>query len=285
MPYATLGGITFERLISPQSLRITQAEKYATIPLAGGRPTLQRIGTELTTIDFTIRFNRQFCDVAAELEKIRAARAGAEVLTYTTGEGEILGDYVITQVSQTRNDVAPGGQLINVECDISLLEYYNQDEAGKIESDANAKAFANDRRKVVPVQPTKQQPTAAAEVSANARTSAAQVTGAAENSKKAAQGAETASRLHRAQQQVESARAKVQAVIDRLQSDATLAAKAPQMLAAAQTAAGYIPDVLVAIVSGDAQGALAACDALGVLVADMVRKGIGIETDLLKRKP
>jgi phage protein U len=284
MAYATLGDITFDRLYSPTALRITQAEKYAVIPLATGKPRIQRIGAELDTLDLSIRVNRQFCDVTSELEKIRAARAGALVLPFTTGEGEFLGNYIITQVNQARTDIAPNGVLIEVVLDISLLEYNNADEGDRVQADAQRRAFANDVRKVVPVLPVKAVSSNAALISAQSRWSAASVNVAARDAKKAAQGAETVSRLKRAKQQVEAARDKVQTVIDKLQQDAALAAKAPQMLAAAQTALNYIPEVLAAIVSGDAQGALSAINALGVLVANMVAKGVNIETDLLKRK-
>lgn len=283
--YAQLGNIVFERLVSPDSLQFRQTEKYSVIALATGKPRLQRVGTELDEVSFTIRFHASFCVPADQLEALRAARQNAEILPFTTGVGELLGRYVISQIGTTRTQLGPNGELIEATADVTLLEFYDPNEQATDEAEAQRRAFANDRRKVVPVQPIAARPLPSAVVSQEARASVSHNAQAITEAKKAqASTAETASRLRRAQQQIEAARDNVDRVIGILQDQIALANAAPEMLGAAQAAAAYIPTVLQAIASGDAAGAFSNTTALGALLDSMVRKGINIETGILQRK-
>lgn len=284
MAYATLGAIKFEGLLSPESLRSSQSEKYAVIALAGGKPRLQRIGSELDEVSFSIRLNRQFCDPIEQLEALRSYRQNGEILPLATGGGELLGNFVITQVSTQRTQLDHLGGLVEAMVDVTLMEYYDPNEQGTDEAAAQAKAFANDRRKVVPVVPFLSPPQPGAVVSQNARASVSLNTSAATLTKSAASGTPDAlSKLRRAKEQIEAARDKVQAVINDLQSNIALAAKAPEMLAAAQGALVAIPAILDAIAAGNAGAAFAGTTDLGALLSKMVRTAINIETDLLKR--
>lgn len=282
---ATLGSIIFTVVNSPDSVSVQSGEKYALVNLATGKPRLQRIGSELTEISYSAKLHRAITDPAGELEKLYNARTAGTVLPFTSGDGTFHGNYVVTNVTENWSQLGTNGEIIEAGITVNLMEYYDPNEIGTLEADSRNKAFANDTQKVVAVNTL---PTAAPPaniVSQSSRAAGGHNQAALDAAKKAASNpAETASALIRAKQMVDKAQEDVAAVVTTLQENAALAAKAPEMLQAAQTAAGYIPTVLAAILAGDPGVVTANVQALGVLLSDMVSKGIQIELDIAKRK-
>lgn len=286
MAYATFGPITFQGLLTPDSIRYTEAAKYGDVALATGRPRLQHVGDELTEVGFTMHLHRQFVDVPTVVGQLRQAKEAAIILPLTDGAGQLLGRYVITQLGINEIQWAPDGALIEAMVDVTAREFYDPNANETAQQGAEDAAFANDRRKVVPVRPVAALPGRPSTItSASARDAQSRAVAAQAQIKRAQADTTTAaSRLRKAKEQIEAAQASVEKVISNLQTYVNLAQTAPQMLAAAQQAAGAIPAVIQAIISGDAGNAFAGVQGLGTLFSDMVTKGTNIENQISLRR-
>jgi len=122
MAYATLGSIRFEGLKSFSELSETKSANYAQIPVIGGKPVLQRIGTDLAEITLGITFHRGFCDPDTEIAALESLRVSGEILPLTTGAGETLGNFVIRSISRDLVQTHTDGTTWEARLSLSLLE-------------------------------------------------------------------------------------------------------------------------------------------------------------------
>ena len=283
--YATLGNIEFKGLYTPVSIGDNTSEKYAIIPMATGKPTIQRIGSELKEVSLVVRLHTQWCTIQDELDNISLAMENATVMPFVTGSGDFIGNFLIIGRRLSRETTDANGAIIDCNVDLQLLEYNTADlEQNLVDQSAKA-AFANDTGKAVQIATIAPKPLPNAVVSLNARGSVGANNAAKEAASKAVVNpAESVGQLFRAKQQIEKAKTKVDTVISTLQNNVALLNKAPEMLLAAQNALAFIPAILTTIASGNPTAVNADLSALGDLLTVMVTKGIAIENELLNRK-
>ncbi len=88
-----------------------------------GKPVLQDAGQENDRRTFRFFFDETFCDVAAQYEKLRAARASREALPLVHGNGAYLGKrYVVQSVRITHKKATPSGAPVRIEGELELIE-------------------------------------------------------------------------------------------------------------------------------------------------------------------
>lgn len=277
--------IVLTGLYAPQSLRRSVEAKYAEISIATGKPRLQRVGTALIEYTLPVRLNRQFCNPQEILTAIEDANNAGTVLPLTTSEGSYLGQYVVTAVSTSTTDTTATGEVIEIALDITLREYYDPDPGATAASLSRSKAFANDPSKVMPVQPFAVPITPPASISQNARLSLSYNTGAVEKMKEAeADAARQKSLMAQAKQKVEQAAQRVQTVVEQLQQYTTLAAAAPSMIAAAQSAASLLSGTITALGAGNLGAALANAQTVDNSLITMINAGLPLETMVVSRR-
>jgi len=120
---AQLGDIQFETLKTPSSWSESHEATYGEIPHVGGKPSIQKTGEALASIDLSIRFLVEFCDPSEEVEKLKQAKTTGEVLPFITGTGVMMGRFVIKSLGVQVEKMSAEGELIAVRVDISLTEY------------------------------------------------------------------------------------------------------------------------------------------------------------------
>ena len=121
--YAQLGEIKFEGLTAPHSWSESHAAKFGEIPHIGTKPSLQHTADELSTIDLEIRLSEDFCDPAESLDLLKRAKSTAEILPFITGEGVLVGKFVITTLDVQPRRTSAEGKLKSVNISIALKEY------------------------------------------------------------------------------------------------------------------------------------------------------------------
>lgn len=128
--YYQLGeNIIFRALIGPSSLTQDEPENYAQHDTINSTPRLQKIGTGLRTINLNIKFNGAFCTPEEQLDLIRSAKKGGEVLSFIDGNGLFIGDFVITKLNFVVNKTDIKGSIWDTDAAIELLEYFDPNNA------------------------------------------------------------------------------------------------------------------------------------------------------------
>ncbi len=120
--FAQLGQYKFEGLKSPTSFNESFAVKYGRIPRINRKDDIQSTGEELAEVELAMTYSNDFCDPAVEIEALKASARAREVNTLIMGDGTIIGDFVITAISQTNERFSPNGALESASLGVSLLE-------------------------------------------------------------------------------------------------------------------------------------------------------------------
>lgn len=120
--FAQLGGHIFKGLKTPTTYSDTEAVKYGQIPRINSKPAIQPTGAELKEIRLSIIYSVDFCEPAAEIEGLKKSMRDFEVLNYITGEGQIVGKYVITSIETTTQRCDANGRVELAAVNINLTE-------------------------------------------------------------------------------------------------------------------------------------------------------------------
>lgn len=120
--FAQLGDHIFQGLKTPSSYSDNEAVKYGQIPRVNDKPAIQPTGAELKEIRLSIVYSVDFCEPTTEIEALKKSMREFEVLTYITGEGQIIGKYVITSVDTTTQRCSATGRVELATVNINLLE-------------------------------------------------------------------------------------------------------------------------------------------------------------------
>lgn len=140
--YAQLGTIIFENLKSPKDFEQRSAVNYAEHALIDGKPRLQRTGTDLERLKFSMDLHYTFCDVQGEIDALHDAMNAGDVLPLITGYGMYVGDFVITNLSRELKHATPNGFLIAASVEVSLSEFVEGDKLGNLADAAVQGGFA-----------------------------------------------------------------------------------------------------------------------------------------------
>jgi phage protein U len=281
-----LGDIQFEGLRGLDSLSKTREAVYAELPLMSGKPRLQRTGTALQTVSVSVSLHAAFTDPAADIAALDAYREAGEVLPLITGEGEVVGDFVIISIEETVTQTTPTGRTISAQVTMSLKEYNDPNKSVTLAQAAQSAAFAVGADKVVPVRlvrpPVTEMSVTSQQVEAG---NAASRDSIATLRKAPLNTPQQASLLVRAKKVLEAAEAAYKSAKDAVSASANLAAKAPQLSAQLDGVLAVVTTLAAQIASGNVANALTAADALEAALpglADAVRP---LNAILMTRQP
>lgn len=121
--FAQLGTHVFKGLKAPGSWSETHGIKVGRIPHVNTKDALQKTGDELTEISLTVRFESVFCEPAGEVAALKKSMTVGEVLPFISGQGDIIGNFIITAVDVTNEAYTPAGILETATVSVKLLEY------------------------------------------------------------------------------------------------------------------------------------------------------------------
>lgn len=141
--YAQLGTIQFTPIKGFSSIAATRETNLVEHALIEGKPKLQRVGTNLTTLEISILFDAGFCDPQTEIDALNNSRESAEVMPLVMGDGLFVGSFVIKAVSENQLNHTKEGTLTQAEVTVSLVEFAGAQTAEAASSSAIAAAFAN----------------------------------------------------------------------------------------------------------------------------------------------
>lgn len=141
--FAQLGNIVFKGLNGFTGLGFTGGEaKFAEISLINSKSLLQHVGFGLNEINVEILLEASFCNPSSQLKALLRFRDDAAILPFLLGNGDLLGQMVITNCSREIITAFSDGTPKSIQVSLSLKEYFDVDPLEQKKLEANAKAFA-----------------------------------------------------------------------------------------------------------------------------------------------
>lgn len=148
--YAQLGDIFFQALKGFTSYEDTRETIYAQHQRIEGKPKLQRTGEALNEISLVMKFHAAFCDPEVEYDALNDHRVAGDILSLILGNGFYEGDFVITQLKKTLSQTDDDGSYIEINVEVSLLEYSDDNKIITRQQRAKLDAFAVDVERPLP---------------------------------------------------------------------------------------------------------------------------------------
>lgn len=281
-----LGGIQFEGVRGLSGLKKTREAVYAEMPLIGGKPRLQRTGTALQQVSIGISLHASFTDPVADIAALDAYREAGEVLALITGEGEVIGNFIISTIDETVIQTSPTGRTISAEISLSLKEYHDPNAAATQKKEAVNAAFAVGSDNVVPVRLVRPPITSMSVVSQKVTGGiSASAAGISEVRSVPLNPAQQVSAFARAKKLLEQAKQLLDAAKEAVNLYDNISAKAPQLMAQIAAVGANIDALVTFVSSGDTTNALTACDTLEASFAGLQSALRPINTILITRQP
>ena len=126
MAWATLGEIEFEVLNTPQSLTFSRGWNFVEHSRIDGKPTIQRVGGVLSTVNLGIRLHRAFTNVQERIDELIDLSDEQKPLSLVLADIH-EGEFVITNLEIIYQRLIAGdGQeplLLWADLSLSLLEH------------------------------------------------------------------------------------------------------------------------------------------------------------------
>jgi len=132
--FAQLGNIQFDLITYFDGLSSTSAYNFAQHERINNKPILQYLGENLEELNIKLNFHSNFCNPKTEIQKLQTAAKTGKPLKFIKGNGDYIGAFVISEISEEIIQTSNEGSLISVKAEVKLLEY-----AGKMPDETNAK--------------------------------------------------------------------------------------------------------------------------------------------------
>lgn len=120
--WGSLGEIIFYVQEAPTDFDFSEGTRYARHDLIGQKPTLQRVGEELQTINLDFKFHHGWCQPDSQLERLQEARFAAQPLSLILGRGRFQGFYLITRIDTGLELTTLDGQILSIDVSVRLVE-------------------------------------------------------------------------------------------------------------------------------------------------------------------
>ncbi len=121
--YAMLGDVRFEVLNSFTSLEAEHAATFAKHDVLQGRPRLQAMGNELTTLRFSLKLHWRLGNPDTAYNGLLAAKESQQAQALVYGSGRFVGWFVIERLTERTLMQDGRGRTAAREVDVELTEF------------------------------------------------------------------------------------------------------------------------------------------------------------------
>ncbi len=140
--FALLGDQAFHLVTWWSALSGQEGVDYAEHGLIEGKPRLQWIGDKLDVLTLTVTLRIDFCDPAAELDRLRQVMKSRQAQPLVFGNGVFRGRFVVTDLRTRTERTTATGALLAIDADITLREHVAPPEPATFASPAATKGPA-----------------------------------------------------------------------------------------------------------------------------------------------
>lgn len=121
--FAQLGDVRLEVLNSFTSFEESHAANFAKHDVLKGRPRLQAMGNDLTTLRFEVRLHWRLGDVDTAYKGLITAKEKQQAVSLVYGSGQFVGWFVIERLTSRTTQMDGYGRTAARELDIELTEF------------------------------------------------------------------------------------------------------------------------------------------------------------------
>lgn len=121
--YAMLGDVGFELLNSFTSLEAEHAATFAKHEVLQGKPRLQAMGNDLSTLRFSLKLHWKLGNVDKAFHGLIAAKESQQAQALVYGSGRFVGWFVIERLSERTLIQDANGRTAARELDVELTEF------------------------------------------------------------------------------------------------------------------------------------------------------------------
>lgn len=286
--YFQLGNIRFEGLKGLTGYDVTEAARFGEIATFGGKARLHKTGDELTTINIEARFHRGFSGASPDddLQELRDRMAAGDALAFSNGAGDLIGNFVIVSITPVPEIVDGSGVTISTLATISLREFVDPTPETTAARALQGSGFATDVRKVLPVIVARIGSTADALTSASVRSTTTNALSAiADIQSVEANPSAQVSIFARAAAKIDQATVSAQSAIEKIQTTASIAAKAPALLETIEDVYDNLVVMGQRISDGDLTNALSQATTLNESVNNIGASILPLDVSIILREP
>lgn len=144
--WATLGDFDVEILAGPTRYERRAGQDFVELPLIQATPQLQWMGPTLQEISMDVSLHSKVVDVDATRAGIEQLLADHEPVPLVLGNGDDLGDWVITEVSTAGVWTTADGSMVACTMALTLKESPGEQDGQKAKKQANARMQAAPKR-------------------------------------------------------------------------------------------------------------------------------------------
>lgn len=139
-----LGDITLSGFSQPGTLDQTSEAVFAEHPKLQGKPALQRTGSKNATVSMAFNIHRATTIPENFIQRLQDAQDAGTILPLTTEAGDLLGDFVITQLQISRQSSDASGSIVAATVSVSLIEWATVDGVAQRKYASRQQGFAVD---------------------------------------------------------------------------------------------------------------------------------------------
>lgn len=121
--FAQLGDVRLEVLNSFISFEESHAANFAKHDVLKGRPRLQAMGNDLTTLRFEVRLHWKLGDVDTAYRGLVGAKEAQQAVSLVYGSGRFVGWFVIERLTARTTQMDANGRTAARELDVELTEF------------------------------------------------------------------------------------------------------------------------------------------------------------------
>lgn len=140
--YSQLGNIIFDGPFGFNSFELKTAAVFARHEIINLKPVLKPTGNELDELSIELHLRAEFINVTQAIATLQKSRAEFEVLPLIKGTGQFIGDFVISDITESHQHALPDGTLIEATIQVSLIEYLTADRLQQQQVASRKNAFA-----------------------------------------------------------------------------------------------------------------------------------------------
>jgi phage protein U len=145
--FALLGDLELRLANTPRDWEEKSTAAYAEHEVIDNRPKLQSMGNRLDEIHLVFALHAGAADIGATYNSLWESKENSEVVPLTMGDGEYLGDFVITELSFKRLATFPNGTTMAAEVGVNLKEWIPTRALTITKRDAPAVKASNPEKK------------------------------------------------------------------------------------------------------------------------------------------
>jgi hypothetical protein len=123
MAFIMLGAVGFAQLTSPTAYELEKKVDFAEHQVTEGKPLLQYMGPGLDGISLSFLFHADFINPQTAWDQLVDLMNTHAAFPVSMGNGQLLGQFVLTSLTRAASSMANDGTLQAIECRVSLKEW------------------------------------------------------------------------------------------------------------------------------------------------------------------